>query len=105
MGFIQKPDIIQEFLVIVDQLRKPLAHGYLFFPIGLGHLVLDLDPVEIKFQILNENSPGRRYKDSKFLAPPSQRSGWTLADFCTLLTSLDIRIVINDPDDEKTDAL
>ena len=59
VGFIRKLDIIQEF-VIVDLLQKPLAHGYPPFHIGLGQLVLDLDPVRIKFEVLNQNPPNRR---------------------------------------------
>ena len=62
MGFIQKPDIIKEFLVIVDLLQKPLAHGYTLFCFGLGgQLVLDLNPIGIMFGVLDPNTPNKRF--------------------------------------------
>ena len=74
------PVIIQEFLVMVDLWQKLLAHGYPLFHINLSQLVLDLDPVGIKFEILNQNTPNGRCKNSKFLAPPLQRSESTLSN-------------------------
>ena len=59
MSFIRKPDIIQEFLHLF---RKLLAHRKPIFLIGLGQLVLDLDPLGIKFEILNQNARNRRYR-------------------------------------------
>ena len=54
-----------EFLVIVDLSWKPSAHGCPLFHIGLSQLMLDLDPdpVRIKFEILHQYSPNRRYKN------------------------------------------
>ena len=81
VGFIRKQDIIQEFLVIVDLLQKPQIYGYRLFHIDLCELLLDFDLVGIKFELLNQNAVNRRYSDSKFLAPPSQRSWQTLVDW------------------------
>ena len=47
------------------------------FHIVQGQFVLDLDPVGIKFDIFHQNALNRRYRDSKFLTPPFQRSGQT----------------------------
>ena len=87
--FIWKPDIIQEFIIIIiNLLQKPLTHGYPLFYINLGQLVLDFDLVGIKFEIFNQNAPNWRYRGSTFLALLSQRSGWTLVNW--LLNSCDI---------------
>jgi hypothetical protein len=69
-----------EVLVIVDLLRKLLAHGYPLFHISRGQLVLQLDPVRVKFEVLNQNAPNRRHRDSKLLALASQRCGRNPAD-------------------------
>ena len=42
-GVRPKPDIIQEFLLIVDSMRNGW-YAYPLFHIGLGQLVFDLDP-------------------------------------------------------------
>ena len=62
-------------------LRKPLAHGYPLIHIGLSQLLLDLNTQGINFEILNQNAPNKRYRDSMFLTSPSQISGRTLADW------------------------
>ena len=88
VGFIRKPDIIQEFLVIANLFRKPLAHGYPDLQIDLGHMMIDLDPVGITLKIFNQNVPNMRFIYSNFLVTSSQKSGWILADW--LLDSGDI---------------
>ena len=106
VGFLRKPEMIQESLSIVDILWKLVAHCYAIFHIGQGHLVLDVDLVVVKFEILNQNKLNRRYREFKFLAPPSQRPGRILVDW--LINPSDILrylIVIGDPVGEKPVAL
>ena len=90
VNFIHKLDILQESYVIVDlcpppakkKKKKLLAHSYPLFYNGLNQLILDLDLLKIKFEILNPNASNRLYGDSKFVTPPLQRS---LGDWLELL--------------------
>lgn len=68
--FIRKTDIIQEFLDVIGLFQKNNGTWLPSFHIGLCPLILNLDPARIKFEILNQNEPNRRYRYSKLLAPP-----------------------------------
>ena len=52
--FIEKADMIHEFLDTVNLLRKSEEHSYLCFLMSQSQLVLYLDPIGIKFEILNQ---------------------------------------------------
>ena len=62
VDFIQKPDILKKFLVVVDLSRKSLTHSYAFYHISLAQLVLGLDPMGIKFERFNQKALNRRYR-------------------------------------------
>ena len=50
------------------------------FHVNFGQLMLYLDPVGIKFQLLNLNAPYISRRDVKFLAPALQRFARTPTD-------------------------